>query len=137
VSNSIARPRLYAVLMGVFASVAVILAGVGIYGVVSWSVTQRTREIGIRVVLGARRADVMRLILTQSGTLVGLGITAGLGGAALLSRYLRGMLFGLTPLDLPTFAGVALALAAMAMLASWAPARRATRVDPLIAIREA
>jgi putative ABC transport system permease protein len=137
VSNSIARPRLYAVLMGVFASVAVILAGVGIYGVVSWSVTQRTREIGIRVALGARRADVMRLILTQSGTLVGLGITAGLGGAALLSRYLRGMLFGLTPLDLPTFAGVALALAAMAMLASWAPARRATRVDPLIAIREA
>jgi putative ABC transport system permease protein len=136
-SNSIARPRLYAVLMGVFASVAVILAGVGIYGVVSWSVTQRTREIGIRVALGARRADVIRLILAQSGGLVGLGITAGLGGAALVSRYLRGMLFGLTPLDLPTFAGVALALAAFAMFASWAPARRAARVDPLVAIREA
>jgi putative ABC transport system permease protein len=135
VSDSISRPRFYAVLLGIFAVVAVMLAAVGIYGVMAYSVTRRTREIGIRMALGAARADVLGLVLGQTLGLTVIGITLGLAGAAAFTRYLAGMLFGLTPLDPTTFIAVALVFSAVAMCAALVPARRATNVDPLIALR--
>ena len=135
VANSVARPRLYAVLLGLFAAVAVALAVVGIYGVMAYVVVQRTREIGIRMALGARRAEVMGLVLSQSVLLTGIGIVVGLAGAAALSRYLERLLFGLTPLDPMTFFMAAALFAAVATSAALVPARRATKVDPLLALR--
>jgi putative ABC transport system permease protein len=111
------------------------LAAAGIYGVVAYSVTQRTREIGIRMALGARHSQVLALVLRQSLVLVGLGLVLGLGGAAAGTRYLEGLLFGLTPLDPSTFADVAIAFALVAAAAAYVPARRATLVDPLEALR--
>jgi putative ABC transport system permease protein len=111
VSNSIARPRLYAVLLGMFATVAVLLAAIGIYGVMTYSVARRTREIGIRMALGAARADVLGFVVRQSLTLTAVGLVLGLVGAAALTRYLSGLLFGLTPLDPTTFIGVAVTFA--------------------------
>jgi putative ABC transport system permease protein len=134
-SNSLARPRLYAVLLGIFAAVAVALTAIGIYGVMAYSVAQRTREIGIRMALGARPGAVMSLVLKQSVVVTAIGIAIGVAAAMALTRYLAGMLFGLTPLDPATFIVVSLASAAVATLASYAPARRATRVDPLVALR--
>ncbi len=135
VSNSLSRPRLYAVLLGVFAGIAVALAAIGIYGVMAYSVAQRTREIGIRMALGAQRGQVVRLVLSQGLALTLIGTVAGLGAAAAVTRYLRAMLFGLTPLDPLTFAAVALLFSAVAIVASYVPARHATRVDPLTALR--
>jgi putative ABC transport system permease protein len=135
VSNSMVRPRLYAVLLGGFAAVAVALAAVGIFGMMAYSVTQRTKEIGIRMALGAQWAQVMRLVMGQSFVLIGAGIVLGVAGAAAVTRYLEGMLFGLTPLDPSTFVAVSLLFAVIALLASYVPARRATKVDPLIALR--
>ena len=135
VSNSIARPRLYAVLLGMFAGVAVLLAAIGIYGVMTYSVARRTREIGIRMALGAARADVIGLVVRQSLTLTAVGIALGLAGAAAVTRYLGGLLFGLTPLDPTTFVGAAVTFACVAALAASVPARRATRIDPLVALR--
>jgi putative ABC transport system permease protein len=135
VSNSIARPRLYAVMLGMFATVAVLLAAIGIYGVVTYSVARRTREIGIRMALGAARADVIGFVVRQSLTLTAAGIVLGLAAATALTRYMRGLLFGLTPLDPTTFIGVAVVFAVIAMLAAAVPARRATRVDPVVALR--
>jgi len=135
VSNAMAQPRLYAVLLGVFAAVAVALAAIGIYGVLGFTVTHRTREIGIRVALGARPGQVMTLILRQTAVLTVVGVTAGVIGAASFSRYLEGLLFGLTPLDPPTFAAVIAVFVAMAALASYLPARRATQIEPQVALR--
>jgi predicted permease len=135
VANSISRPRLYTVLLGVFAAVAVTLAVIGIYGAMAYAVTQRTREIGIRVALGAERSRVTGLVLGQSLILIAIGMTVGLAGAAAGTRYLQGMLFGLTPLDAPTFAAMALLFAGVALVAAIIPARRATKVDPLVALR--
>jgi predicted permease len=135
VSNSISRPRLYAVLLGVFAGIAVALAAIGIYGVMAYSVAQRTREIGIRMALGAERADVVSLVFVQSVALTLSGVVLGLAGAAVLTRYLQSLLFGLTPLDPGTFIVVALFFAFVATIASYLPARRATGVDPLVALR--
>ena len=134
-ANSTARPRLYAVLLAVFSGLAISLAAVGIYGVVAYAATRRTREIGIRIALGAQRADVMRLMLGQSAVFIVLGIVLGLVGSAAATPYLRGLLFGLAPLDARTFASVPIALAGIAALASYLPARRAARADPLSAIR--
>ncbi len=134
-SNSMTLPRMYASLLGMFAAVAVGLAAIGIYGMMAYAVTQRTREIGIRMALGAQRQAVLSLVLRQSLVLTGAGLTLGVAGAAAMTRYLEGLLFGLTPLDPPTFAAVALAFTSIAMLASYVPARRATRVDPLVALR--
>ena len=135
VSNSITRPRMYAVLVGIFAAVAFALAIIGLYGVMAYSVAQRTREIGVRVALGAERRAVLRLVLRRSLWLTAIGIAIGIAGAAGLTRYLESLLFGLRPLDPSTFAVVAGTFAVVAMLASYLPARRAAGVDPLVALR--
>ena len=136
VSESVARPRCNTVLASGFAAIAVGLAAIGIYGVMAYSVAQRTREIGIRWALGARHSNVLRLILREGAATTAAGIVVGLAVAAAGTRYLEGMLFGLTPLDLPTFGGVSVIFAAVATLASYVPARRATRVEALTAIRD-
>ena len=135
VSNAMLRPRLYAVLLGLFAALAMVLAAIGIYGVLSYLVAHRAREIGIRMALGSPRARVVALVVRQTAMLTIVGIALGLAGAGLLSRYLEGLLFGVTPLDLTTFVAVVVMFAGVAVLASYVPARRATRVDPLVALR--
>jgi predicted permease len=135
VASTISRPRLYAVLLGIFAAVGLGLAVIGIYGVMAYSVAQRTREIGIRVALGARPAQVVALVVKQSAMLTGIGIVLGLSGAAMTSRYLEGLLFGVTPLDPVTFAAAAALFTLVALVAAYGPVRRATGVDPLVALR--
>ena len=134
-SHSVARPRLYAVLLGIFAGIAAILAAVGIYGIVAYAVTQRTREIGIRMALGARGREVLALVVKQGMAVVMVGVGIGLAGAIAVTRYLDTMLFGLSPLDTMTFAGVSLAFVFTAILACYIPARRAAKVDPMVALR--
>jgi putative ABC transport system permease protein len=135
VFDSIARPRLFTVLLAIFAAAAALLAAIGIYGVMAYAVARRMRELGIRVALGAHRKDLLRLVLGQGLVLTGAGIGLGLAGAAAVTRYLGGMLFGLTPLDPATFIGVAALFSAVATMAAYVPARRATEVDPMIALR--
>jgi putative ABC transport system permease protein len=135
VANSVARQRFYAVMLGVFAGVAGLLAAIGIYGVLAYAVIQRTQEIGIRMALGAQRSQVIGLVLGKGLVLTAIGVTLGLIGAAAGARYLQSMLFGLEPLDPATFAAVGVTFALVAALASYLPARRATEVDPLIALR--
>jgi putative ABC transport system permease protein len=127
--------RFNALLLGLFAATALALAAVGIYGVVAWNVTQRTREIGVRLALGAEGADVLRLVVAQSMRVVGLGLVLGLAGALATTRFLQSQLAGLSAFDPWTFAGVIAVLGTSALLACWLPARRAARVDPLIALR--
>jgi putative ABC transport system permease protein len=135
VGYSTARQRFYAVLLGIFAAVAGLLAAIGIYGVLAYAVVQRTQEIGVRMALGAERRQVLALIL-QKGLVVALaGITVGLGGAFAGARYMQSMLFGIEPRDPGTFVTVAVAFAVVAMIASYLPARRATKVDPMVALR--
>jgi predicted permease len=135
VATTMARPRMYAALLAIFASVGTTLAAIGIYGVLAYSVTRRTREIGIRMALGAQRLQVMKLVLGQSMSLTAIGIALGLLGALAVTRYLEGLLFGLTPLDPATFLVGSLVFAVVAFVASYLPASRASRVDPLIALR--
>lgn len=135
VASSLATQRFYAVILGVFAGVAALLAAIGIYAVLAYAVVQRTQEIGLRMALGAARRHVFRLVLGRGLSFASIGIVLGLAGAAAGTRYLQAMLYGVTPLDAGTFAVVALAFAAVAALASCLPARRATRVDPMIALR--
>jgi putative ABC transport system permease protein len=113
----------------------VLLAGVGIYGVMSYAVTRRTREIGVRMALGAARADVMWLVLGQSLRLIVVGVAAGLLGAMAVTGSLAGLLFGVTPRDPVTLVITSVTFAAIATVAAYLPARRATRVDPLVALR--
>jgi predicted permease len=136
VSNRLNRPRMYAVSLGIFAGVAVALAAAGIYGVMAFAVTARTREIGIRMALGAERGQVRGLVLRQSAGLTVTGLILGFAGAVTTTKYLQAFLFGLTPLDPTTFIAVGLLFSSVAMLASFGPARRATRIDPLIAIHQ-
>jgi putative ABC transport system permease protein len=126
---------MYAVLLGVFAAIAVALAAAGIYAVMAYSVAQRTREIGIRMALGARSREVLGLVMGQSALLSVAGVVIGLAGAMWTTRYLQGLLFGLTPLDPATFIAVALLFLTVATAAAYVPARRATTVDPSIALR--
>jgi putative ABC transport system permease protein len=123
-------------LLGAFAAVAVFLAALGLYGVVSYGVSQRTREVGVRVALGAQRRDVMRLVLSDGMWLVAAGITLGLVAAAAVTRYLGALTFGVSPVDVPTFSATAALLVGVALLAHWLPTRRALRVDPSLALRQ-
>jgi len=136
VSQSVSRPRFYTTLLGVFAAIALILAAVGIYGVISYAVSRRTRELGIRIALGATGRQVSGLVLQQGVRLAVAGVVLGGAGAYWLARLLGTMLFGVAPTDRLTFFGVAGLLTAIAALASYIPARRAARVDPLLAMRE-
>ena len=133
--QSIAAQRFTMLLLAAFAAVAVILAAIGISAVVANAVVQRTREIGVRMALGAARQDVVRLIIGQGMPLVGVGIAVGLAGAFALSRVLRSLLYGVSPTDAVTFAGVAVLLAVVAVVAAYLPARRAAAVDPMVALR--
>jgi len=134
-ASSVSRQRFAMFLFAVFSGVALLLAAIGIYGVMAYSVTQRTSEIGIRMALGAQRGDVLRLIFFQGGRLILFGLTAGLAGASLLTRFLASMLFGISAYDPLTFGAIALLIAAVASVACLIPARRATKVDPLTALR--
>ena len=135
VSQSTAPRRFNMVLVGLFAGAALLLAAVGLYGLMSYSVSQRTHEIGVRMTLGASRGDVLRMVLGSGFKLVLIGVAAGVAGALAASRLLAGFLFEVRPSDPATFAAVTLALAAIALPASIVPALRATRVDPMVALR--
>ena len=135
VSDSISQSRLNMALMGLFGALATVLAAVGIYGLLSYAVTQRTREMGIRMALGAQVSDVLGLVLKQGMALALIGQAIGLVGAFALTRLLRGLLFGVTPTDITTFVAVVSVLTTIALLACYLPARRATKVDPLKALR--
>jgi len=134
-SGSVAQPRFYALLLAAFAVVALLLAIVGLYGVMSYAVNQRTHEIGIRMALGGSPRDVLRLSINQGMRLALIGIGIGLGGALALTRLMKTLLFGVSTTDPLTFTVIALLLTFVALLACWIPARRATKVDPLIALR--
>ncbi|HUD70375.1 MAG TPA: ABC transporter permease [Dongiaceae bacterium] len=135
VGRSVAEPRFRATLVGLFAAVALLLAAVGIYGILTYAVGRRTREIGLRMALGARQRDVLGLVLRQGMGLAGAGTLAGLCGAFALSRLLGGLLFGVAPGDPTTFAAVAIVMLLVAFAACWLPARRAAAVDPMVALR--
>ncbi|HEV3242931.1 MAG TPA: ABC transporter permease [Chthoniobacterales bacterium] len=134
-SQSIAQPRLNAMLVGLFALIALLLAAAGIFGVMSYSVTQRTQEIGIRLALGAQRYDVLRLIVLQGMRFVGVGLVLGIIGVVVSSHLLQSFLFGIGATDLRTMVVVSLLLSAVAFIACFLPARRAARVDPIVALR--
>lgn len=134
-SRSVAQKRFTVLLVAMFAALALFLAMLGIYGVLSYTVEQRTREIGVRAALGAQSSDLLRLIVGQAIPIVGLGLGLGLAGAFVLSRLLRSLLFGVSPTDFFTFAAVSVLLAVVALVASYVPARRAAKVDPMVALR--
>jgi len=135
VSNNAAQPRLNAVLLGVFAAVAMLIAAIGIYGVLAYSVNQRTREIGLRMALGAPRAQVLRLIVREGMTVGAIGIAVGVVGALVLSRVLASLVFDVPVRDPLTYLAVASMLTLVALAACAIPARKASRVDPMVALR--
>jgi putative ABC transport system permease protein len=135
VAGAVARQRFSMLLLAIFAAVALVLAAVGIYGVMSYSVAQQTREIGIRMALGAQRVDVLKMTIKQGLKLVGLGLLIGLGAAFILTRVMASLLFGISATDPLTFIMISLVLLAVAMLASYIPSLRAMRVDPMVALR--
>lgn len=135
ISDSVSTTRFAMILLGIFAAIAVLLSSLGIYGVISYVVGERTREIGIRMALGAKGVNVLLMVLSQAGKMATFGVIAGLIGAALLTRLMASMLFGVSSHDPATFLAVALLLSGVALLACYLPARRASRVDPMVALR--
>ena len=136
IAKSLASRRLNLWLLGIFAAIALILSAAGLYGVISYLVAQRTREIGVRVALGAQNGDVIRLVMGQGAKLTLVGIALGLVGAVLFTRVLESLIYGISARDPLTFIGIATLLAVVALLATWIPAERAARIDPLLAIRK-
>jgi len=134
-STAQARPRFLTLLLTLFAGVALVLAAVGIYGVISYSVAQRTSEFGIRIAMGAAPKDVLGMVLGQGLMLGAIGVVLGAVGALALTRLIRGLLFGISSFDPVTFVVMAILLTGVTMAACWVPARRATRVDPMVALR--
>jgi len=134
-NESMTQPRFSMLLLAAFAGLAVALAAVGMYGAISYSVAQRTREIGVRMALGAHRVEIFRMVLIQGARLAGLGVGLGLVAALAVTRLMARFLYGVEPFDPLTFIGVSGLLIAVAMVACYVPARRATRVDPMVALR--
>jgi putative ABC transport system permease protein len=134
-SSSLDHRRFSLIVFAVFAAVALALAVMGIYGVMAYAVAERTREIGVRVALGATVGDILRLVMGQGGRLIAVGVMLGVAGSLALTRLLASLLFGVSATDPLVFAAVALLLAAVAVLACYVPARRAAKVDPMIALR--
>jgi len=135
VASSLAQRKFTLALLGMFGGLALVLAAVGIYGLISYSVTLRTREVGIRMAFGAERSDVLAMVLRQGLALIGIGLAVGFAASLALTRLLTTLLFEVRPTDLATSALVALLLATVALAASYLPARRAASVDPMIALR--
>ena len=135
ISRTLARPRFNALLLSIFAGVALLLTAIGIYGVMAYSVSQRTNEIGIRIALGAAQSSIFRLVVGQAMALVGISLVIGLAGAFAATRLLNSLLFGVGASDPITFVAIVLLVSAVAFVAAWLPARRAMRVDPIIALR--
>src|SRR5581483_6596731 len=134
--NSVARERFSMTLLGIFAALAMLLGAIGLYGVISYSVAQRTRELGIRAALGAAHGDLLKLVIGEGMRLAAIGLAAGLVAALGLTQLIKGMLFGVTAFDPRVLASVCAVLAAVALLACWLPALRAARVDPAVALRD-
>jgi putative ABC transport system permease protein len=135
VSDSLKQRRFNLFLLGLFAAIALLLATLGIYGSISYSTRQRTNEIGVRIALGAQSVDVLRMVVGQGVAMALIGVAVGLGAAFLLTRAIKGLLFGVSPTDPLTFAAISVLLLFTAFVASLIPARRSTRVDPLVALR--
>jgi putative ABC transport system permease protein len=135
VSRALARPRLYAVLLGAFASLALLLAAIGLYGLMAYAVRRRTHEIGIRMALGAQPQAMLRAMLGQGARLAAIGLALGVLGAMALTRFVAAFLYGVTATDAMTFGTVAALLGAAALIAVYVPARRASQVDPMVALR--
>jgi len=135
VAKSLSQARFSMMLLGIFAGLALVLSAVGIYGVMAYVVAKRTREMGIRLAMGAQTGDLLRLVMRQGGRLAGVGVALGIAAAFGMMRLMSSMLYGVSAEDPLTFAGVAIFLMAVALAACYLPARRATRVDPMIALR--
>jgi ABC-type antimicrobial peptide transport system permease subunit len=135
ISAAQSRPRVFTFLLTVFAVVALVLASVGTYGVIAYSVAQRTKELGLRMALGARQSDVFCSVLGRGALMALSGIGIGLLGAFVLTRFLASLLFGVTPTDPATFVMVSLSFSIVSFLAIYLPARRATKIDPMVALR--
>jgi len=135
ISAAQSRPRVFTLLLTVFAVVALVLASVGTYGVIAYSVAVRTKELGLRMALGARQSDVFRSVLGRGAVMALSGIGIGLLGAVVLTRFLSSLLFGITPTDPVTFVMVSLSFSVVSFLAIYLPARRATKIDPMVALR--
>jgi putative ABC transport system permease protein len=135
VESSVAQPRFSSLLFGMFAALALALAAVGLYGLVAYSVTQRTNEIGIRIALGAKRGDVVRMIVLQGMRLAIAGLAIGIGSSLVFGPFLASMLYGVKPADPLTFVLVSTTLVGVTLLSNYIPARRAARVDPMVALR--
>jgi len=135
VAKNLSARRFALEILGIFATVAFLLACIGIYGVVAYTLSQRTGEIGLRMALGAQRSDILRIVLGEGALIVVAGVGAGLFGSVMLTRFLQTMLFEIKPTDPITFTALTILLAGVALMASFIPARRASRIDPLVALR--